>query len=328
MNATKAFVLGLILLMAMQCFAKPAEDSGLATNGPLHDTNKASTLLGLQVSNHSGEKLGKLADLVIDLPSSQLVYAVVAVGGFIGIGEKYIALPPNVLSVARDGRSLLLDADKEALRHAPGFAASNAADLTNQSAVASVYDFYGKKFPRPPGETNFAQLAANQPHKAGQIDREINEAAGSENPKKDLNFFKVTELIGMTVVGGNTRRVAGIRDLAVDLKTQQALYVVLSSGGFLGTGERLYAVPCFAFSQTGDAKLLSFNLPIETFNQATAFQPRQWPTHYDEAFSVPVRSATTGSRKISEPAGVPRERTNAEVKQFPGESTPGEKEVE
>ena len=302
----KAFVLCLILLASFQCFAAATESPRVTASGGLHDINKASTLLCLQVSNFSDEKLGKLADIVIDLSSSQIVYAVVAVGGFIGIGEKYIALPPSVLSAAPDGHSLFLDADKEALRRAPGFALSNAAELTNHSSVAAIYNFYHRNIELS-SEANAGQLAANHHDETEKASgHEIREAAGSESPKKDLNFFKVTELIGMSVVDAKGRRVAVIRDLALDLKLQQAFYVVLSSGGFLGAGDRLYAAPCFAFSQTGDAKSLTFAMPVEAFNNAVPFQPNHWPRQYDEAFSIPSRAATAGRERITEPAGVPR----------------------
>ena len=90
----------------------------------LRHANKSSGLLGMEVRNRENQKLGEIKDLVMDSPG-RVNYAVLAVGGFLGIGEKLIALPPSALQVAEDGNYLILDADKAKIQAAPGFAATN-----------------------------------------------------------------------------------------------------------------------------------------------------------------------------------------------------------
>jgi len=90
----------------------------------LRHWRKASGLLGMEVRNHENQKLGEIKDLVMDSPG-RVSYAVLAVGGFLGIGEKLIALPPNTLHVAEDGDYLVLNADKAKIQAAPGFAATS-----------------------------------------------------------------------------------------------------------------------------------------------------------------------------------------------------------
>jgi hypothetical protein len=89
----------------------------------LRHWNKASGLLGMEVRNRENQKLGEIKDLVMESPG-KVSYAVLAVGGFLGIGEKLIALPPRSLQVAADGDYLVLDADKARIQAAPGFAAT------------------------------------------------------------------------------------------------------------------------------------------------------------------------------------------------------------
>lgn len=89
----------------------------------LRHWNKASGLLGMEVRNRENQKLGEVKDLVLESPG-KVSYAVLAVGGFLGIGEKLIALPPRSLHVAEDGDYLVLDADKAKIQAAPGFAAT------------------------------------------------------------------------------------------------------------------------------------------------------------------------------------------------------------
>src|SRR4051812_26000292 len=48
-------------------------------------TNKASGLLGMEVRNSENQKLGEVKDLVMDMNSGRVSYAVLSVGGFLGI---------------------------------------------------------------------------------------------------------------------------------------------------------------------------------------------------------------------------------------------------
>jgi len=93
--------------------------------------NKASSLTGMAVRNNANEKLGDVKDIVFDLSTGKIGYVVLSVGGFLGIGDKLIAVPPSAFTSAPDGDALLLDADKAKLQAAPGFA---------QTAWPSVHD--------------------------------------------------------------------------------------------------------------------------------------------------------------------------------------------
>lgn len=90
----------------------------------VRQSNKASGLLGMEVRNRENQKLGEVKDLVMNMDSGRLSYAVLSVGGFLGIGEKLIALPPGALKVADEGAYLVLNADKAKITAAPGFAAT------------------------------------------------------------------------------------------------------------------------------------------------------------------------------------------------------------
>jgi sporulation protein YlmC with PRC-barrel domain len=90
----------------------------------IRHSDKASGIIGMEVRNKENQKLGEVKDLVIDMNTGRLSYAVLSVGGFLGIGEKLIALPPGAMKASEDGGHLLLDADKSKIQAAPGFAAT------------------------------------------------------------------------------------------------------------------------------------------------------------------------------------------------------------
>jgi len=95
------------------------------------DVHKASSIVGMKVKNYSDETLGSVQDLVIDLKAGKISYAVLGVGGFLGIGEKYIAVPPSAFSIGTDEKTLVLNADKAKIQAAPGFVKTNWPDYQN-----------------------------------------------------------------------------------------------------------------------------------------------------------------------------------------------------
>jgi len=90
----------------------------------VRNIDKASGILGMEVRNKENQKLGEIKDMVMDMRTGKVSYSVLAVGGFLGIGEKLIALPPGALKVSEAGDHLVLDADKARIQAAPGFAAT------------------------------------------------------------------------------------------------------------------------------------------------------------------------------------------------------------
>lgn len=82
---------------------------------------RASRLIGLPVKNKAGDKLGTIEDIAIDPSSGVIAYAALAHGGFLGIGEKWIAVPWRELARTADGEALVLEADDKVLKKAAGF---------------------------------------------------------------------------------------------------------------------------------------------------------------------------------------------------------------
>ena len=76
-------------------------------------------ILGENVYNDVGDKVGEINDLIVTLDKS-LSYAIVGVGGFLGVGEHEIAVPVGKLKQEK-GKIVLPGATKDALKAAPKF---------------------------------------------------------------------------------------------------------------------------------------------------------------------------------------------------------------
>jgi sporulation protein YlmC with PRC-barrel domain len=76
-------------------------------------------ILGKDVYNETGEKIGDINDLIV-APSRAVSYAIVGVGGFLGVGEHNVAVPVSKLK-QQMGKIVLSGATKDALKAAPKF---------------------------------------------------------------------------------------------------------------------------------------------------------------------------------------------------------------
>jgi sporulation protein YlmC with PRC-barrel domain len=103
----------------------------------------ASTITGDKVRNPDGESLGHLEEIVIDLESGRVSYAVLASGGFLGLGDKLFAVPWDLLSVDTENKEVVLNVSKEMLENAPGFDKDNWPDSDDRSWMVDVYRYYG-----------------------------------------------------------------------------------------------------------------------------------------------------------------------------------------
>jgi sporulation protein YlmC with PRC-barrel domain len=74
------------------------------------------------VYDHQDNKVGDVNDLLVD-KDGRIGAAIVGVGGFLGAGEKNVAVPFNALKLTEKNgkRYLVMDTTKEALNSAPGY---------------------------------------------------------------------------------------------------------------------------------------------------------------------------------------------------------------
>lgn len=102
----------------------------------------ASTITGDEVCNMQNEKLGKIQDVMLDITEGKIRYAVLASGGFLGMGDHLFAVPWKALKQDKENKRFMLDVDVERLKNAPGFDNDhwpNMADPTWNSTVESYY---------------------------------------------------------------------------------------------------------------------------------------------------------------------------------------------
>jgi sporulation protein YlmC with PRC-barrel domain len=115
------------------------------TGGPGPRLMTASTLAGDAVVNRQGEKLGSIDDIMIDVPSGRVAYAVMSSGGLLGIGDKLFAVPFNALTLDTDNKCFVLDVPRERIAQAPGFDQDHWPEMADAQWAQHVHGYYGTR---------------------------------------------------------------------------------------------------------------------------------------------------------------------------------------
>jgi hypothetical protein len=102
------------------------------------DTILARDLIGLTVYSPDKAKIGNISDLILSKDGKTVDGFVIGVGGFLGIGEKSVALKLDRLRITHEGQGgglqLTMDAKKEELANAPSFKSKRDQDSERQAA--------------------------------------------------------------------------------------------------------------------------------------------------------------------------------------------------
>jgi hypothetical protein len=102
----------------------------------------ASTICSDAVVNGAGENLGEIEELMIDLESGRVAYAVLSFGGFLGVGNKLFAVPFEALELDAANHCFILDVSREKLERAPGFDKDGWPDFADPSFTQQVCRHY------------------------------------------------------------------------------------------------------------------------------------------------------------------------------------------
>ena len=107
------------LLTAASISALPAF---AADNMQTAEEFRTSQLVGAKVYNNANDNIGSIEDIILK-PDGSVDEVVLSVGGFLGMGDKYVAVPFSDLKISRDGSSLKIVtlATKDSLKALPAY---------------------------------------------------------------------------------------------------------------------------------------------------------------------------------------------------------------
>jgi len=269
------------------------------------DGNLATNLIGETVYNGTGDdaqNIGDVNDLVIGT-DGKVASIVIGVGGFLGIGEKNVALNFSDIDWAeKEGdRWIVVNATKEQLQSMPAFdrnafgpantASDTTAPATDSTAMAPATPPAGDDTATTPTQDRAAQAPSDTGTAAGTDTTTTGAIDRSQLKEMPAGDIRAEELVGTTVYGADESNVGEIGDVVM---TQDGKIdaVIMDVGGFLGVGEKEVAVGmdnlAFMTDDSGN-KYLYTNFTKDQLNAAPAYDKSTWAEKRDEQRLVITR---------------------------------------
>jgi sporulation protein YlmC with PRC-barrel domain len=103
---------------------------------------RAKKVIGSNVTDPSGKKIGQVEDVVLDKQSNSILFAVVGFGGFLGVAEKFHPIPWSSLDYDPAQDAYVVEYTKDQLKAAP---AASIDELTRSDGNAyreRAFDYY------------------------------------------------------------------------------------------------------------------------------------------------------------------------------------------
>jgi sporulation protein YlmC with PRC-barrel domain len=237
--------------MAGSTNTNSSSTSTVSSTRASNKVEKASSLIGREVLGSGEKQIGRIDDLVVDLESGRVLYAVVRVNGFFGLGERRVGVPAGAFQP--HGEQWQIPADKQRLAAAPQFTREQEAQLESATFLSNTFRYF------------------NQTPWWGGPDVQFN------------NTHKLTALIGMDLKDLANAKIGAVADLAVNLQTGRIICAVVSRPDRQGG---LSALPPNALSPSADRRSLTTGIEPEKLAAAPYFEKDHWPDMTDPAWAA------------------------------------------
>ena len=99
----------------------------------------ADTLIGNNVYNQKDEDLGDIKEIMSDMRTGRVRYAVLSFGGFLGMGEKLFAVPWDALTLDTQNKRFVLNVEKDRLESAAGFDKDKGPNMSDPAWANGIH---------------------------------------------------------------------------------------------------------------------------------------------------------------------------------------------
>ena len=232
---------------AAQPVAKSATSSGLA---------RGSDLVGLDVMDAKNVKLGKVEDLLVQDVGGITAVVKREAGGLVCVPMSQLA--PRVKAPDKDAKApetaevdaFVFTGDATKLATAP---AVDSVDAIDAAAVARSCEHFGAKAEKH--DAGKEKDKDGEPVTYGDKDKKT-----AATDAMSLKPWCLKKLMGTDIKDSAGEEVGEVKDVAVSLSQNDLAYVVISTGGVMGMGDKLHGISLKRLGHSSDGK--SLTLPV------------------------------------------------------------------
>jgi sporulation protein YlmC with PRC-barrel domain len=222
-------------------------------------------LVGTDIHNAEGNEIGEIKSVMLG-PDGKVDSVIVGVGGFLGMGEREVALKWSDLNVSDNGRKVVANYSKDQLKAMPEF---KYADNQRRGGVftrdggparhdtvtrTETTTTTARTDSTAPATTAAPMTVTRSSDTTVRSDARPGTTAAAHNDATDsLGQLSADKIIGQNVVNARGENIGEVEDLVLD--RNKKVFAVIGVGGFLGMGDRDVAVP-FDQLKLGDNKMI------------------------------------------------------------------------
>lgn len=202
--------MGWLIALGLLPLAAPAAERSAAVK--YRAVQSSYSIIGMRVQNAQDQTLGRVRDLAIDLENGRLVEVIVgSSSGFLGLGQRHVAVPPTALWYDPVSRVIRLSMDKAKFQAAPELDFAKWAEHSQSRQVAASYRYFGQE----------PYFAAD-----GQ------DSATGNTAFEPLGYIqRISKLTGLTVKNLQDELLGKVNTVLFDLSSGYVFHVIVLAPG-------------------------------------------------------------------------------------------------
>ena len=200
----------------------PGNVAGETAEGQRINAFMVERIIGSKVVNFKGETIGKIENLVVDIDTGRIVYAVLESGGFLGIGDKLVPVPWRSLAALPSEGMFFLNQSKEQMAKAPAFDRKNLPNVGDARWGANIFRYYA-----PPGYAQGGELGyANGYYDYYRSDYPISPGIGIHPvPGAEDPYKKIFDSKTIKTVSGEVIKIDQVPEFGFGLQMQLSVLI-------------------------------------------------------------------------------------------------------
>jgi len=235
-------VCGGMLTTFVQAQGRPANSASTMDAQHSYNAVRASDLIGKNVQGSERKKVGEIKDLIINVTTGDVRYALLEFDPGFFKAEKVFAVPVNSLKMGADGKTLTYQ--------------DMSRDKLERAGV---------------NKTDWQKAVDNRRYVDG-----LDKNYGFQMPAGTARSVRASKLIGKDVNSRAGKDIGDIKELVIDMGAAKVHYAVLAFDPSWVSGEKFFAFPLTAFKMTADKDDLVLDVDKSKIAAMKSFDSKRW----------------------------------------------------